>query len=221
MNWLRRGVSWFLDYVYVGWWQLRHAVVRGEAAGYGGGDRSPVLLLPGVYETWKFLRPLADELHRLGHPIHVIDDLGYNRGPVAKMAAVAQAYVDLHDLRGVSIVAHSKGGLIGKHMMMIDDRDGRIDRLVAISTPFSGSRYALRTPSRTLRQFSPRDKTLTMLAENLEINSRITSIYAEFDPHIPGGSELPGATNVRLPMAGHFRPIGSPEMLSVVSAALA
>lgn len=52
------------------------------------------------------------------------------------------------------------------------------------------------------------------------MNSRIVSIFAAFDPHIPEGSHLEGATNVRLPIAGHFRVLASSELRDVLRDAL-
>jgi hypothetical protein len=36
---------------------------------YRTGDKQVVVVLPGVYETWHFLRPLMDALHERGHPV--------------------------------------------------------------------------------------------------------------------------------------------------------
>lgn len=220
MNWVRRGWFWYLDYWFVSWWQFRH-FFRGKQLGeLATGDRAPVLLLPGVYETWQFLRPVAERLHAAGHPIHVLTGLGYNRQPIADAAALAARYLAQHALTGVVLVAHSKGGLIGKHLMAIDDAEHRVDRMVAIATPFAGSVYANYIPVRTLRVFSPRDETIARLGSNLKINSRITSIFGEFDPHIPGGSRLDGAVNVLLPVLGHFRILRDPRVLEAVERAV-
>jgi len=199
----------------------RHVVGRTPTARYDRGGLAPVLLLPGAYETWQFLRPVADRLNALGHPIHTLRQLGYNRLTIVASAELAQRYLDQQHLTGVAIVAHSKGGLIAKHMMVTDDRAGRIDSLVAINSPFGGSTLANWTPVPTLRAFSPRDETVMMLAANRAANARITSIYSRLDPLIPGGSELEGATNVRLSMVGHFRPLGSPELFAAVEGAIA
>ncbi|MET4705117.1 alpha/beta hydrolase [Frigoribacterium sp. UYMn621] len=200
--------------------QSRHVVGRVPNPRYARGTLAPVLLLPGVYETWQFLRPVADRLNTLGHPIHTLPVLGYNRFTIVASAELAQRYLDERNLTGVFIVAHSKGGLIAKHMMVTDDRAGRIDSLVAINSPFGGSTLANWAPVRTLRAFSPRDETVMTLAANLEANARITSIFSRLDPLIPEGSELAGATNVRLPMVGHFRPLSSPALFAEVEAAL-
>ena len=201
--------------------QAKHVVRRTPSVRYDRGELAPVLLIPGVYETWQFLRPVADRLNSLGHPIHTLRELGYNRLSIVASAELAQRYLDQRDLRRVAIVAHSKGGLIAKHMMVTDDRAGRIDRLVAINSPFGGSVLANWAPLRSLRAFSPRDETVMTLAANRAANARITSIYSRLDPLIPGGSELEGATNVCLSMVGHFRPLASPALFSEVEGALA
>lgn len=201
--------------------QATHIVGGSPSPRYARGELAPVLLLPGVYETWQFLRPVADRLNALGHPIHTLRELGHNRLTIVASAALAQSYLDSRDLAGVVIVAHSKGGLIAKHMMVLDDRAGRIDSLVAINSPFGGSTLANWAPVRTLRAFSPRDETVMTLAANLAANARITSIYSRLDPLIPGGSELEGATNVCLPMVGHFRPLSSVALFAEVEGALA
>ncbi len=208
--------STFADRGYQMSEQARHLFRREFADGYPVGSRAPVLLVPGVYETWQFLRPVADRLHELGHPIHALPQLGYNRKTVTASAELAQRYLDALDLRGVILVAHSKGGLIGKHMMVMDDREGRIERLIAINTPFGGSMLARYAPNPALRAFSPADETVVSLAANLAANHRITSIYSRLDPLIPGGSRLEGATNIELSMVGHFRPLASPQLFEAV-----
>jgi pimeloyl-ACP methyl ester carboxylesterase len=218
-EWGARLVSHVLDYVYAVR-VLLGLTTRHRAAPRPRGDKAPVLLVPGVYEPWQFLRAVGGRLARAGHPVHVIEPLGYNRAPVPDAAALAQRYLDEHGLTGVIVVAHSKGGLIGKHMMLVDDVAGRIDRLVAIASPFSGSSFSRYMPTRALRAFDPRESTLAMLMANAEVNARIVSIYGIFDPHIPIGSELAGATNVQLPVYGHFRLLADPRVLDEVEAAV-
>jgi len=216
---IAKAVAWILDYVYAVRIQLG-IVTRRRRVPRPRGDLGPVLLIPGVYEPWQFLRGVGGMLARAGHPVHVVEPLGYNLDDVPTAAAVAQGYLDEHDLRDVVVVAHSKGGLIGKHMMLFDDAHGRIDRLVAIASPFSGSSLSRYMPNRALRAFVPTETTLALLAANADVNERIVSIFGIFDPHIPGGSELPGATNVRLPVRGHFRLLGHESVLAEVRKAV-
>lgn len=227
VNLLKRGWAWALDYAYVGYWQAHGFLFRVDPAQYltpppdAPPGKVPVLLIPGIYETWQFMRPVARHLHLAGHPVHVVQKLGYNRGTVEQMARMAAAYLEEFDLTDVVVVAHSKGGLIGKFLMTMPDAGARITRLVAVNTPFSGSIYAEFFLLPSIRAFSPRNRTLRTLRAKLDLNSRITSIYGRFDPHIPGGSHVEGARNVQLDTMGHFRPIADERVLREIDRALA
>lgn len=205
MSPLAKAVYWALDYAFAVRGQVQGFFDRTDPVSLRTGPKEPVLLIPGIWETWRFLLAVAKHLHDSGHPVHVLTALRRNGAPVASSAEIVRDYLREQGLEHVVIVAHSKGGLIGKYAMLLEDPDSRIDRMIAVATPFSGSVYAPYTLLASLRAFSPTDATTVLLGRNLEVNARITSIYAEFDPHIPGGSNLPGATNVRLRTAGHFR----------------
>ena len=179
-----------------------------------------VLLLPGVWESWRFLEPLARALHARGHPVHVVAPFGLNRQGVPHMADLAAAHLLDADLRDVVVVAHSKGGLIGKSLMGRADVRDRVLGLVAINTPFSGSPYARYVPLPSVRVFRPDDEVLTALAAQRADHGRIVSVATAWDPHIPGGSALPGARSVTLRTPGHFRSLTDPELLPVVLAEL-
>ncbi|WP_251151421.1 alpha/beta hydrolase [Cellulosimicrobium sp. Marseille-Q4280] len=211
----RHLADWAADYVYAGTRQVEHGLRARRAVPSGAGDRAPVLLLPGVYETWQFLLPVARPLAAAGHPVHVVPDLRYNRAPVAAGAGLAAAYLEEADLRGAVLVAHSKGGLIGKRVML-SPAGGRVAGMVAVATPFRGSRWARYLVGRTLRAFSPTDTELLALVAERAVDARITAVYPRFDPHIPETGALPGATNIELPLSGHFRPLGDPRLVEVV-----
>lgn len=216
------------------WWRvLDYAFVVGrqiEGVLRPGGDdayRSPadpippqVLLVPGVYESWHFMRPVAALLHGRGHVVHVLPALGYNRGPIVDGARVLGAYLRAHDLHDVVLVAHSKGGLIGKRAMLAEDPDGRIRCMVAIATPFAGTHLARWVPLAAVRAFVPTDATLVALAAEQEVNSRIVSMFSVWDPHIPRGSVLEGATNLELATPGHFRVLADPSLDEVLARAV-
>lgn len=209
------------------WWRARdYASVLGwQLASSRGADAweapdapvgPPVVLVPGVWEPWQFLKPLGELLFVHGVRVHTVPALGYNRRPVAEAAAVLGAYLVEHDLRDVVLVAHSKGGLIGKLAMLQQDPDGRIDSMVAVNTPFAGSVYARWIPMRSVRAFIPSDATIVALAAEVEVNRRITSVHAFWDPHIPGGSALDGAQDVVLDTPGHFRPLADPQLQALL-----
>ena len=216
---LRRGWYWGADYR----WLMRRVVGQGFGPrdvphGYGHGWRRPVLLIPGVLEEWTVMRPVADRLNAAGHPVHLLPELKRNTLTVTEGATLASLYLAAQGLREVVIVAHSKGGLIGKQVLL-DDAEQRVRGLVAIATPFSGSVLARLVPARAIRALSPDDATIGALRDRTEVNHLITSICPAFDPHIPTGSRLPGARNIAVAAMGHFRVLGDPEVLAAVLAA--
>ncbi|WP_337924958.1 esterase/lipase family protein [Arthrobacter jiangjiafuii] len=229
-RWLTQARAWAADYAYVGYWQVHGFLFRKDPPAYlapsggastgdgssGDAGRAPVILIPGVYENWQFLRPLAEALSARGHPVHTVAPLGYNRGRIEKMAALVEQYLMQQDLTGAVVVAHSKGGLIGKQLMLLPEGSSRVEKMVAVNTPFSGSVYANFFVLPSIRAFAPRNRFLRRLQRSSDVNARITSVYSRFDPHIPGGSYLPGARNIQLETMGHFRPIGDRRLLAVV-----
>jgi pimeloyl-ACP methyl ester carboxylesterase len=187
-----------------------------DALAFRDGTAAPVVMLPGVYETWHFMKPLAVELFALGHPVHLLTELGANRRPIPETAASVARYLEREGLEHAVLVGHSKGGLVGKHLMVFDDAESRVDRLIAVASPFHGSAYARLMPQPALRTFRAGHPTVRLLRDTVDVNARITSIYPEFDPHIPEGSELEGALNIEVPVRGHFRVLVEPWALRTV-----
>ena len=60
---------------------------------------------------------VAEHLFAAGHPVHVLDQLGYNTGTIPAMATIVRDHLRRLDADDVTIVAHSKGGLIGKQAL--------------------------------------------------------------------------------------------------------
>ena len=205
---------WARDYAYALVWQLRAFVSRTDPHEFLSGDRSPIVVLPGVYETWRFLEPLIRRLHDDGHPVHVIDPLGRNDRAVPVAARLVADYLEANGLGDVVLLAHSKGGLVGKYVMSLGGGGARISGMLAVAAPFAGSRYARLMLLPSLRIFTPDDPTILALSREATVNPRIVSVYGRFDPHIPGGSRLEGAKNVELDTGGHFRILAHPRVFA-------
>ncbi|MGO2658188.1 esterase/lipase family protein [Mycetocola reblochoni] len=172
-----------------------------------GDERLPeVVLVPGVYEQWWFLRDYAELLNAAGYRVRVVHGLGYNlRGIVetAELLAAALRRRTVADA-GILLVGHSKGGLIGKQLLRRRDPELRLHGVVAVATPFGGSRLARQAIDPHLRVFSPLDPTIVELGMDARLNESIVSVYGVFDPDIPDGSTLSDATNVPVTSTGHM-----------------
>jgi triacylglycerol lipase len=174
--------------------------------------RSAVVMIPGVYESWQFMKPLSVALYAHGYPVYVIEGLGYNTGKVPDMAEIVRQYLTTLDCQQFVLVTHSKGGLIGKYLLAEHNQDDRIKHMIALNTPFPGSKYALYVPMRSLRLFSPKDALLLSLQANKAINNQITSIYSAYDLQIPNSSYLEDATNVQIDSIGHWRIVANKKV---------
>jgi hypothetical protein len=260
---LARAAWWAADYVYAAGRQL---ALLAPPWGIGIGRRRPtprawasgsrelpeVVLVPGVYEHWTFLRPLGDVLSAAGHRVRVVHGLGANRRDIAETAERLGRALGRSrpPASGRVLVTHSKGGLIGKQLLVTsgaavaaavaaaaessgaagpdpasaaaaapalapaqeDDAPLGVLGVIAVCTPFSGSRRAgLLVGDPSVRALMPSDETIVSLGRETSVNGRIVSIFGRYDPHIPDGSLLEGATNVRVPAVGHFRVLGAPE----------
>lgn len=248
---VRHAMWWAADYLYAARrqlavlslpWSIGRPRPKPEAWSQGSAELPEIVLIPGVYEHWTFMRPLGDALAAAGHRVIVGHGLGLNRRAIAatserlgRMLAARPAPV-----AGRVLVAHSKGGLIGKHLLVSSGAavaaaieagagsdaaaaaasapsDARTPSLgllglVAIATPFAGARRArLLVVDPSIRAFVPEDETIVMLGRETSINGRIVSVFGPFDPHIPEGSALDGATNIAVPTPGHFRVLSSRE----------
>jgi pimeloyl-ACP methyl ester carboxylesterase len=215
---LRIAAWWAADYAYALFWQARAIAGRTAPDAFRSGTATPIVVIPGVYETWRFLQPLIRAMHERGHPVFVVDALNWNDRPVIEAADLVSAFLAEHDLRGVVLVSHSKGGLIGKYVMSSGHEASRVRSMLAVAAPFGGSFYAQFMLLPSLRIFSPKNATILALAHDVSVNSRIVSIYGDFDPHVPGGSELVGAKNVRLDTGGHFRVLANPRVMAELAA---
>ncbi|PPF76625.1 alpha/beta hydrolase [Subtercola sp. Z020] len=216
MNRLARAGFWMLDYGY----SVRSEVsgaVRGRrtvAVRAEGAAAAPVqvVLVPGVYERWHFMLPIARRLARLGHPVHLLPELGRNLLPIADSARIVAARLAADDLRNVVIVAHSKGGLIGKYLMLRLDPEHRVTRMVAINSPFSGSSWARYLRLRSIRMFAADDLTVTFLGAPSPVNERITSVFGTYDQNVqPGSGSAPARRRFSADLSASRRlPAGVP-----------
>ena len=214
---LRRGVGWVDDYRHILGIQLKARLHPDPPPTFAEGDGVPILVLPGIYEPWHSLERIARDLNRRGHPIIVVPELGLN---VAELRASARTVAQALRATGsghLIVLAHSKGGLIGKLVMLDPDVADRVSGMVALSTPFGGSSLSWPILARSpLGLFAPRGRAITDLAAQVEVNARIIALQPSHDQVIPGGGRLTGARNVTLEAAGHFRPLRNAQVHRVI-----
>ncbi len=216
-----------------GWWRVRDYAdaVRWQALAldprHGPEDLAepasqvgrPVVLVPGVYEAWTFMRPLARRLHARGLRVHAVPGLGANRAPIDRQAVTLGRFLEEQDLRDVLLVAHSKGGLIGKLVMLRPGPGSRVTHMISLNTPYDGSALAWAFPTPAVFALRPSARAVRDLATERSVNQRVTAVRSVWDPHVPAGSMLNGDADVVVPTPGHFRPLVDPAFVDLVVAA--
>ncbi|MFC4224211.1 alpha/beta hydrolase [Lysinibacter cavernae] len=193
------------DFGYATLRQLATFLLPKNPNSYRSGDQSKplIVLVPGVYETWRMMQPIAKDLHAAGYRISTVTGLGINRRPIAAGADLLAAHLDAVGGTPIILVAHSKGGLMSKRVLAAGSHPNVLGA-ICVATPFAGSEYArfVRTPA--VREFLPDNPTLLDLTKEVTANTKITSIVPSLDPNIPSTAALDGAKNIVVPARGHF-----------------
>jgi triacylglycerol lipase len=202
---------WIIDYWYLFIGKLLMTVHRKPPKRYLNRTikgKSPVIIIQGKSNKWGFLKKISDAVSKLGHPVYIVKDLGSNRLDIRTSAKIVKNVIEKNNLKNVILLGHSKGGIVGKYILINEDADNRVNHLIAIAAPFSGSKIVYRFPrNKSLKEFAPKSKILQEISSNKKFDSKIISIMPEFDNHIwaDKGSFLDGAINVKVATKGHHK----------------
>ena len=137
MNFHRKTAIWLKEFgalFHGAAMMTRHREPPGHYLGYTVAGKVPVILIPGVLGKWGYMKPLGDKISRLGHPVYIIPELGYNISSipfsakmlrsliaritgkfghamprVSKGAEAVQKVIEEKNLKNVILFAHSKG----------------------------------------------------------------------------------------------------------------
>jgi len=216
--------AWIKDYVYLVSISASTYFTRTPPAHYTENTKEgkvPIIFLPGIFERWTFLKPLADHISSLGHPVYVVPQLGPNNIlDIPSSARKTYEVISENNLSNVIIVAHSKGGLIGKYLMLHEDKRGQVIGLIAVATPFHGSSIGKFFPHYSIAELLIDSGVIKYLEKHIEINKKIVSIIPSYDNIIwhKDGSHLEGALrNLTVPVAGHHRVLADKYVWNIIT----
>lgn len=170
--------------------------------------KNPIIILPGILGKWSFMKSLTDKLSLSGYPVYVVPKLRNNLFNIPLSAKLVRDLIEENKIENAIIVAHSKGGLIGKYLLNFENRDKKVLGMVSIAAPFSGSSIVKLIPHKSFLELLPDSYIIKKLKEKSEVNKKIISIIPAFDNHIwsDSGSYLDGALeNVTVSSKGHHK----------------
>lgn len=217
---MKKLVYWIIDYFYLLHGKLLMLFHNNPPQHYldSKKEKVPVILIPGIANKWGFLKHLGDRISAKGHPVYIVDKLKFNFFDIPTSAKIIREIIDKNNLEKAIIVGHSKGGLIGKYFLIHENQDNRINGLIAIGAPFSGSRLTNFTLHKSFRELSPQSKTIQKMKSNITANSKIISIMPEFDTRVwsDKGSYLEGALNIKTPIKGHHKIVFDKDVIKKI-----
>jgi triacylglycerol lipase len=194
---------------------------RNPPKDWNKGEKGDVILIPGFLETWVFLEKIGKFANKLGFKVHVLTKLGRNIIPLDKSCKVVEEYIMSNNLDNLILIAHSKGGLIGKYFLEFSDQRDKVKKLITISTPFKGVILG-KLKVFNLHELLPHSDLVDKLEQSNNNNHKVTNIYPRFDNHVfPYESLLlKGASNFLMDVIGHTTILGNRETLQLVVANL-
>lgn len=200
---------WFRDYLCLIHKQGQSFIYKKPPEHYLGHvveNKKPIILIPGIFEKWNFLKAIADPLSLMGHPIYILENIGYNNIKIDYASKLVLEFIEEKKLKQVIVIAHSKGGLIGKNILL-SNNNSQVDKVIAIATPFNGSRIGKLIFHKAVREILPDSKIIKSLSATKDINHKIVSIFGVFDNHIWPRSScyLDGAKNIEVEVGGHHK----------------
>lgn len=228
--------GWITDYYHMVRGSVAmtiHTSPPSHYLGYIVPEKAPIIIIPGILLKWGFMKHLGDQISHAGHPVYVVPQLKYNLYSIPTSAKIVRTItvhaipklghivpdvaggaktirdvIEKHDLQGAIIIAHSKGGLIGKYLLAHYNKDHRVKGMIAIATPFTGSALAKLIPRDAFDELQEDSKIIHDLEEHNSVNHQIISIFPEYDNHIwaKNASYLEGAqANIRVDIYGHHK----------------
>lgn len=214
--------AWMVDYGYMVRGALATIIHRKPPKHYLGHivtGKASVILIPGITHRWGYMKHLGDKISLEGHPVYIVPDLGYNLSDISTSAKILHSLLIKENISGVVLVAHSKGGLIGKYLLVHHNADNRVLGMVAIATPFSGSAMAKLVPHESFRELLTDSEIIRNLEKHSAVNEHIISIIPEYDNHVwaEQGSYLDGAAdNIEVPVKRHHKVLFSEHVLQTI-----
>jgi triacylglycerol lipase len=192
-------------------------------------ERNPVLLIHGIDDTHAGMEPLGRYLDGRGWRSFSFDMVP-NDGQVGLDELARQVKSQVAAVRArtgaekVDLVAFSLGGVVARVYLQELGGASEVERLVTISSPHHGSWMAYLRWNVLGEELRPGSRVYQRLNANLDTLAgvRHTAIWTPLDLMIvpSWSSQLPGAREVRIPVALHPLMLHDARCQSAVEAAL-
>jgi pimeloyl-ACP methyl ester carboxylesterase len=127
----------------------------------------------------------------------------------------------------VSVIGHSMGGVIARYYVQRLGGDARVNTVITLGAPHSGTHVARLAPLKVTRQLRPDSDLMRELAEPSECTARFVAIYSDLDeaivPHRSASLVHPDlqVTRIGVHGLGHLSLLVDRKVVNLVADALA
>lgn len=184
------------------------------------GTRGDMVLIPGFYENYYFLRKIGDDLNKAGYKIHVIPNFDPNEKVHCIYKKLEETIKNIKS-NEIILVSHSKGGIVAKYLLDNSKYSNKVKCSISIATPYGGSVFA-HICIQNIFELRPNSKLIKQINENNENLSKIYNFYPVFDNLVVPNQNLllNGCTNEMIEITGHTRILESNALINRIKSIL-
>jgi esterase/lipase len=179
------------------------------------GDKQDVILIHGFRENWIFLEKIGNFLSNKGYKVHVSKRLKINTASIVTNADILEEFISENNLKNITLISHSKGGLIAKYFLDHSKYSKKVDKAISIATPYGGTYFSFLIGNIEL---SPISKTIKNINKNRSSCKKIVNIYPSFDNHVIPNRNLilEDAKNIKVDVVGHTKILTHEDTIKLV-----
>ena len=183
---------------------------------WNNGAKGNILLLPGIHQKWPFMELLGSAINRAGYRIYYCQNLQNCTLGVEPSAKIIEEFLKENNLKDVVIVAHSKGGLIAKHLLHFSREKWRIKQVITLATPYKGSLLAYCSPSAW--EMIPGSSLIKKLLNGEHGCEKVIAFYPRLDNMVVPNINLidPKLKSIQVDSIGHTRLLDDKEVWEMI-----
>lgn len=196
---------------------LLSVVFKSPPKSWGFGTKGNILLVPGQFGTWYYLRKLGNYLNHLGYKIYTTPSIEPNIHTISYCAKEVKDRILALNLNKIIIIGHSKGGLIARNLLIDKEVYSKIKKVITISTPHLGTLWGYFYLF-NIHELIPNSHEIERLSQDQGKYKTVVNLYSKIDPFVVPNKSLilKDAKNIVIGTVGHKNTVDFRKTLEVI-----
>lgn len=177
-----------------------------------------VILLSGYGEPWTYMSNVKKHLLSLNLSVFEIPGFARNFKTISDQAVIVENFLKENKFENITLVTHSKGGLVAKYLLQYSKQSKNIKKVINIASPYGGVIWG-HFKLMNLHELKPKSAILNAL-NNKKGCEKIINIYPKIDNVVikKDALKLSGCLKeIELNVVGHANILFSKELLNCLS----